>query len=265
MSRLRLPESALGVIAWLGFVLMAASFVVLVLTPTPSLPGIVAYHKKAESFAVVVLDPGHGGQDSGAMAGNVLEKDLTLDIAQRIDRLLAAQGVATLLTRAGDSYVSLTDRAQLINRVNDAILISIHFDDGPGPRVSGVETYFAAYQTTGAPRIASWLPFVQRITNNQPNVESQSLAGFIQQQLVAHTQAINRGTKAEQFYVLANARHPAVLIEGGFLTNKDEIAKLTSANYREQLASAISDGILNYRETLKHRAPVLAEAVPTAE
>jgi len=185
------------------------------------------------------------------MAGNILEKDLTLDIAQRVDRLLGVQGISTLLTRAGDSYVSLIDRTQLINRANDAIVVSIHFDQGPRPDVSGIETYFAAQQTTGIPTIASWLPFLQNIANVRPNLESQSLAQFIQQQLVAHTQAINRGTKAEQFYVLANVRHPAVLVEGGFLTNKNEIGKLLDANYREQLAVAISDGILKYRDTIE--------------
>ena len=185
------------------------------------------------------------------MAGNILEKDLTLDVAQRVDRLLGVQGISTLLTRAGDSYVSLNDRTQLINRANDAIVVSIHFDQGPRPDVSGIETYFAAQQTTRIPTIASWLPFLQNIANVRPNLESQSLAQFIQQQLVAHTQAINRGTKAEQFYVLANVRHPAVLVEGGFLTNKNEIGKLLDANYREQLAAAISDGILKYRNAIE--------------
>ena len=185
------------------------------------------------------------------MAGNILEKDLTLDIAQRVDRLLGVQGISTLLTRAGDSYVSLSERTELINRANDAIVVSIHFDQGPRPDVSGIETYFAAQQTTGIPTIASWVPFLQKIANVRPNLESQSLAQFIQQQLVTHTQAINRGTKAEQFYVLANARHPAVLVEGGFLSNKNEIGKLLDTNYREQLAAAISDGILKYRDTIK--------------
>ena len=185
------------------------------------------------------------------MAGNILEKDLTLDIAQRVDRLLGVRGISTLLTRAGDSYVSLSDRTELINRANDAIVVSIHFDQGPRPDVSGIETYFAAQQTTGIPTIASWLPILQKIANVRPNLESQSLAQFIQQQLVVHTQAINRGTKAEQFYVLANARHPAVLVEGGFLTNKNEIGKLLDTNYREQLAVAISDGILKYRDTIE--------------
>jgi N-acetylmuramoyl-L-alanine amidase len=252
MGRFRLSEPASHLIAWLGLILMALSFLMLMRAREPLMPHTTfPHHKKAEPFALVILDPGHGGQDSGAMAGNVLEKDLTFDVAQRVDRLLGAQGIPTLLTRAGDSYISLSERAELINRANDAIVVSIHFDEGPRSEVSGIETYFAAQQTTGVPTIASWLPFLQKIGNVQPNVESQSLAQFIQGQLVAHTQAINRGTKAEQFYVLANVRHPAVLVEAGFLTNKNEIGKLGDANYREQLAVAISDGILKYRDTIK--------------
>src|SRR5205823_13217107 len=93
--------------------------------------------------------------------------------------------------------------------------------------------------------------FCKRSLTSSRMWKVRALAQFVQQQLVAHTQAINRGTKAEQFYVLANVRHPAVLVEGGFLTNKNEIGKLADANYREQLAVAISDGILKYRDTIK--------------
>jgi N-acetylmuramoyl-L-alanine amidase len=247
----RLDARITSTIAWLGLALMAASFVMLVLQPAPLVPERIAQHKKAEPFAVVVLDPGHGGTDSGAMAGDVSEKDLTLDIAQRLERLLGSQGVATLMTRVGDSYVALADRAALANRAKDAILVSIHLNEGTRPMASGVETYFASQQTTASLRLASWLPFLQ--TGDQPNVESQSLAGFIQQELVTQTRANNRGTKAEQFYVLANVRHPAVLVEGGFLTNKDDVGKLSDANYREELAKAISSGIMKYRATLKQR------------
>ena len=147
--------------------------------------------------------------------------------------------------------MSLGDRAQLINRAKDAVLVSIHFNDGPRPEASGIETYFAAQQATGMPVIASWLPFLQKAANPRPNPASQSLARFIQQELVARTQAVDRGTKAQQFYVLANVRHPAVLVEGGFLTSKSDIGKLADAEYREQLATAITDGILQYRNTIK--------------
>jgi N-acetylmuramoyl-L-alanine amidase len=237
--------------AWLGLALMIASFFVLILRPAPLGPRQSARHRRAEPFALVVIDPGHGGTDSGAMAAGVLEKDLTLDIGQRVERLLRGQGVATLMTRLGDSYVSLADRAALANRADDAIFVSIHLNEGTRPLASGVETYFASQQTTGGLRLASWLPFLQ--TSEQPNIQSQSLAGFIQEELVTQTRAINRGTKAEQFYVLAKVRHPAVLVEGGFLTNKDDAGKLCDANYREELAAAISAGILKYRETLKQR------------
>src|SRR4030095_10368439 len=75
--------------------------------------------QKSKPFAVVVLDPGHGGEDSGAMCGEVMEKDLTLDVARRVDRLLDSEGVATLMTRLEDSYVSLADRAAFGNRANE--------------------------------------------------------------------------------------------------------------------------------------------------
>jgi len=262
MVRFGLSTRASETIAWLGLLLMTASFLTLLLMPEPFSPRLIVPHHKKAAFALVILDPGHGGQDSGAIAGGVLEKDLTLDIAQRVHRLLDAQGMMTLLTRSGDSYVSLGDRAQLINRADDALVVSIHLNDGPRPDASGIETYFAAQQATGIPLIASWLPFLQKVANPQPNLKSQSLAQFIQQQLVARTQAVNRGTKAQQFYVLANARHPAVLVEGGFLTGKNDIGRLADANYRELLAMGITDGILKYRDTVKALAGNVAQASP---
>jgi N-acetylmuramoyl-L-alanine amidase len=162
------------------------------------------------------------------------------------------------MTRVGDSYISLVERAALTNRVPDGIFVSIHFNEGNKPISTGVETYYADHQiTTGTPMV-SWLPFLQRASTQAPNFESQSLAGFIQEALVAHTQAADRGTKAQQYFVIANVRHPAVLVEGGFLTNKDENAKLGSEDYREQLAAAICDGVVRYRDLLKQRQPRLA-------
>src|SRR5207249_10220939 len=166
MGRFRLSEPASDLIAWLGLILMASAFLILTMTREPLLPHTsLSHHKKTEPFALVILDPGHGGQDSGAMAGNVLEKDLTFDVAQRVDRLLGGRGISTLLTRTGDSYVSLSERAQLINRANNAIVVSIHFDEGPRPDVSGIETYFAAQQNTGIPTIASMMPVLLKVGN----------------------------------------------------------------------------------------------------
>jgi N-acetylmuramoyl-L-alanine amidase len=203
-----------------------------------------------------VLDPGHGGQDSGAMCGPIYEKDLTLDIAQRVDRLLQAQGIATLMTRVGDSYVSLQERVALTNRARDCIFVSIHFNESK-KTASGVETYYAEQQAPPAPGLVSWIPFFQGPTAESPTLASQSLGRFIQEAMIARTKAPDRGTKAEQLFVIANVAAPAVLVEAGFL-NKEEFAKLESNDYRDQMAAAISEGILRYRDVLKERQLTLA-------
>jgi N-acetylmuramoyl-L-alanine amidase len=217
-------------------------------------------------FAVVVLDPGHGGQDSGAMCGGVMEKDLTLDVARRIDRLLDAEGIATLMTRLGDTYVSLADRAAFGNRVRDSIFVSIHFNEDNKPVASGVETYYAEHQIASAFALASWLPFLARPPSDSPKPESQSLASFIQEALVVRTRSVDRGTQTKQFFVIANVTSPAVLIEGGFLTNKEDVTKLASEDYRDQLAAAVADGILRYRDAVSQRKSALAATgLETAE
>jgi N-acetylmuramoyl-L-alanine amidase len=116
-----------------------------------------------------------------------------------------------------------------------------------------VETYYAAHQINSGATFASWLPFFSQPPLNSPKPESQSLAGFIQEALVARTRSIDRGTQAKQFFVIANVTSPAVLIEGGFITNKDELSKLVSEDYRDQLAAAVADGVLRYRDAVSQR------------
>lgn len=245
-------ENPRKAIAWFGVLLMLASFIWWQLLPTrsprrmtssPSLAG-------AGSFNFVVLDPGHGGQDSGAIREGILEKDLSLDVARRVARFVQAQGLTSLLTRGEDNYVSLSGRAEIANKQRGAIFVSIHFDEAGRAAATGVETYYAVHQISSTPSVVSWLPFLKRTSFETTNTESQSLAAFIQQSLVTHTKALNRGTRAEQFFVIANVRHPAVLVEGGFLTNKEDVSKLTSDAYREELAAAICEGIMRYRQVV---------------
>jgi len=166
--------------------------------------------------------------------------------------------MATVMTRVGDSYKSLAERVALTNRILDCIMVSIHFNEGNKSGSSGIETYYADHQITSGTPLISWLPFLQPTAVQLPNPESQNLAGCVQEALVSHTQAINRGTKAQQFFVIANVHHPAVLVEGGFLSNKDETAKLGNPEYREQIAGAISEGIFRYRDLLRQRRSALA-------
>lgn len=198
------------------------------------------------------------------MKGGILEKELALDVAHRVERFLQLQGIATLLTRTGDTYVSLADRAAIANAQRHCVFISIHFDDAARPAATGVETYYAARQISNSTRAASWFPFFQPSLESM-NVESQSLAAFVQEALVTHTQAVNRGTTPQQFFVIANVRHPAVLVEGGFLTNADEMNKLATGDYREQIAAAISDGVMRYRDVLRQQRIPLAVNLPGGE
>jgi N-acetylmuramoyl-L-alanine amidase len=243
----RLPAR---ILSWVGLLLIAAALIKLQSIPPNQYPAKRQELATAPPGAIkrVIIDAGHGGNDSGAMRAGISEKDLTLDVARRLDALIRANGIATTLTRSGDDTVSLANRAAIANQERDCVFVSIHFDEGSRATATGVQTFYAAQQASRFPSVKSWWPFAQQVSVNTDRVESQSLAGFIQDALVARTQAFNRGTTPQQFYVIANVYHPAVLIEGGFLTNSEDMAKLTSDAYREQMAAAINDGIMRYRE-----------------
>src|SRR5256885_9506448 len=250
-------------LAWIGLLLMAVSFIWLQVTAVPrSLTRLEPEPLPAAPFAIVVTDAGHGGQDSGTMKNGMLEKDLALDVAHRVERLLQERGLVVALTRADDTYVSLQDRATMANNQPESVFVSIHFDDAGRTAANGVETYYATHPISFPERVASWLPFLQRTSSDPPNLESQSLAASIQESLAARTQAVNRGTRPQQFYVIANVRHPAVLVEGGFLTNKDEAVKLADAADRARIAIGIAIGHLQYRDTLLGKETPLAVDLP---
>lgn len=261
----RLQRVVRSGLALAGLILMVASAAWWEWTAVPSQRPPPETAVAPSTASVVVIDAGHGGRDSGAMCAGMLEKDLTLDVAQRVDRLLQAQGVPTVLTRVGDAYVALPDRVALTNRVPHCVLVSIHFNEDNKAVSTGIETYYAEHQAGAGPALASWLPFWQKPGAPESNVESQSLAAFIQQELVARTQALNRGTKPKQFFVITNVRHPAALVEGGFLTNKDDMAKITNPEYREQIAVAIAEGVLRYRDVAKDRSATLAAGAGGSE
>ncbi len=211
-------------------------------------------------FSLVILDPGHGGGDSGAEVGGVREKDLTLDVARRAERLLQLEGLQTLLTRDNDRFVSLAERASVANRQHDCIFVSVHFNHEKKEAVTGVETYYAARQVPVTRSLVSWLPFLRRTISEPATAESESLARFLQEALVARTGALNRGTKTEQFYVISRVWHPAALVEGGFISNRSDATRLATAEYRQQIAVAISDGVKHYREVMTQKRSTLAVA-----
>ena len=251
-------------LAWFGLAVMLVCFVWLQLLPVPERVE-VSSSDRAERGPVrlVVIDAGHGGEDSGAIRDGILEKDLTLDVARRLEQLVRASGLRTVLTRSADQSVSLAERAAVANQQQNCVFVSIHFDEGGRTAATGVNTYYAARQAATTPTIGLWLPFLQRVAHEGANLDSQSLAGFVQQALVTRTGAVDRGTRAQQFYVIANVRHPAVLVEGGFLTNQEDLTRLTREEYRQELAAAISDGINEYREVVRQRPTVAGVQEPS--
>ncbi|MDQ6656247.1 MAG: N-acetylmuramoyl-L-alanine amidase, partial [Verrucomicrobiota bacterium] len=131
--------------AWAGFALMVVSVIWLELLPhhDDTSAETSAPESARGSITGVIIDAGHGGQDSGAEHAGVQEKNLTLDVALRLDRLLRAKGLKTILTRDGDAAVSLASRAAIANRESNCVFVSIHFDEGGRSAASGVQTFYA--------------------------------------------------------------------------------------------------------------------------
>lgn len=205
-------------------------------------PDFPAWLRLGDARAVaVILDPGHGGADSGAIAQGVVEKDLNLDVAHRLAAALGERHVTVRLTREDDRFVSLAERVRMANRTPGAIFVSIHFNDSPGASAaSGIETYYSSTRQTGL----LWVS-MNRATG-ECGRESQRLADCIQGALVMETAAANRGIKERSLYVTRRVLTPAVLVEGGFISHPGEARRLGDPAYRQRLAKSMAGGIFNY-------------------
>jgi N-acetylmuramoyl-L-alanine amidase len=177
----------------------------------------------SRTFTAVVIDAGHGGHDDGATtryAGR--EKDATLDVAMRLRPKLEAAGFQTVMTRNSDRFIPLDTRARISNRSDNVIFVSIHFNYSPRSHIHGSEVY---YKSRCSARIAD-------------NILAQ---------VSAIPGATSRGIRTANFRVLKANRYPAVLVECGYLTNPVEGRRCANGAYREQLATAISRGIVMQR------------------
>lgn len=212
----------------------------------PSFESQIAAHVHP-SFFTVVLDPGHGGKDDGAKGNGLTEKDLSLDVALRVEKLLKLFNFPTVLTRRDDTFISLAERAAIANRLENAIFVSIHFNHSAASSSTGVETFYASEKV--APEAAwTWIGFFNKPDPNTAD-NGETLAGFIQTSLVVKTDAVNRGIKARPLYVVRHTRCPAVLVEGGFINNPLEARMIGNSDYRDLLARSIADGIMTYQKT----------------
>jgi len=209
------------------------------------------------SIRTIVLDPGHGGADTGArgLSGHV-EKEWTLDVARHVASRLTDTGVRVVLTRESDITTPLEGRPSFCLAHGGDIFVSIHFNSG-GPTANGIETYCL----TPAGSASTDDPNARHRNDAQPanrwDERNVWLAHCVHVAALTATSAADRGVRRARFEVLRDANCPAILIEGGFLTNQTEEQQVLKAEYREHLAEAIARGILAYKhslETPSHRA-----------
>ena len=220
----------------------------------------------------IIIDAGHGGHDQGTSgAMGLLEKDVVLDVALRVAKLLQARmGAEVVLTRSDDTFIPLEERSAIANARRGDLFLSIHANSSPAPAVAGTETFFlnftnspgaldvAARENSGAGKSVGELrDLIQSITLNDKIAESQTFAQTLQRSLSAqaarsNVTAKNRGVKRAPFVVLIGASMPSVLAEIGFLTNARDEANLAKPDYRQKIAEALYKGVSQYSLSLSH-------------
>ena len=208
----------------------------------------------------VVLDPGHGGHDKGAVSRYGNEKDFALDVARKLRPPLQAKGLRVVMTREGDYFVPLDVRAQIANAARNSIFVSVHFNATNDDRnATGFEIF--SFTPRGAPSTSDNAVAPSSLSMQAGTlVDSQSLAlsACIYHSLLGHIPEFDRGIKRARFAVLRQTKVPAVLIEGGFLTERGESRLIANKDWRTKLAGAISVGIENYQAlAIKNQPPML--------
>src|SRR6266545_1520959 len=210
----------------------------------------------------IVLDPGHGGYDKGQVSRYGYEKDFVLDAARKLRPLLQAKGLRVMMTREGDYFVPLEVRAQIANAARNSIFVSIHFNGtNDNPNATGFEIF--SFTPRGAPSTSD-SAVASSSFSMQPgsavDAQSTALSACIYHSLLGHIPEYDRGIKRARFAVLRLTKVPAVLIEGGFLTEQGECKLIAQKEWRTKLAHAIGVGIDSYRALGIKKQPPLVVA-----
>lgn len=197
---------------------------------------------------LIVVDPGHGGKDPGAVYFGREEKHYCLSLGLKLNDILRARGYQVLLTRATDTQLELQERSEIANRAGADLFISLHFNASTNPFASGPETYFLRPGTDSghsSPATAKW---------------NAVLGYFVQRELVNGQNATDRGLKRAGFAVLRHIEMPGLLVEAAFMSEKTEAALLDDPATLHRMATAIADGIDAWKRTIERRHAALAPA-----
>ncbi|MDF7806647.1 N-acetylmuramoyl-L-alanine amidase [Pontiellaceae bacterium B12219] len=202
---------------------------------------------------LVVLDPGHGGNDPGASGSvtKIREKNVVLDISHRVRKLLEAKGVQVRMTRTGDTYPSLDSRTNLAYKLGADVFVSIHADGAASSSAHGVETFITSVAGYDSSNFYGQAGDKDAQRNNTYDAMNAILGFSLQSNLVNMSKREDRGLRRARFSVIKKAPCPSALVECGFLTNPDEESLLNTASYRESVARGITNGILGYFTMVK--------------
>src|SRR5262252_5558500 len=225
---------------------------------------LVRPHRVADvgNVQTVILDPGHGGHDKGQVSRYGAEKDFALDVARKLRPILQAKGFRVIMTREGDYFVPLEVRAKIANAAHNSIFVSIHFNaTGDNPDATGFEIF--SFTPRGAPSTSD-TALTSTSYSMQPgsgvDAQSMALSACVYHSLLGHIPEYDRGIKRARFAVLRLTKVPAVLIEGGFLTERGECKLIANKDWRAKLAGAIGVGIENYRALPLNKQPPMIVA-----
>jgi N-acetylmuramoyl-L-alanine amidase len=235
----------------------------------PAVPG---------ALRTIVLDPGHGDFDSGAVGPTGLrEKDVVLDVAMRLAPLLETKlGLKIILTRKSDIFVPLRERTRIANRYQADLFVSIHANADKSKRGRGVETFFLDLEPSdeearavaalengvinleknAAQELNALANLLWDLTETAHQRESSQLAEIVQNALEKNLSSPGRGVKTAHFYVLRGALMPAILTEVGFITHREEEKKLRNAEYRQAIAESLFKSIAEYKNIYEKRMGV---------
>src|SRR5438874_7602606 len=202
-----------------GLRLSVGSLMVVLVACSSSYAARAVRSSESGDSLTVVIDAGHGGHDRGGIPGQrVAEKNMTLDVAQRLRNVLSGAGYHVVMTRDSDVFVPLATRVAIANSYRNAIFVCIHFNATNRMGASGIETYFYTR-------------------------DSLPLASAVHHYVIGGAPSANRGVRRRGYYVLRKTNIPAVLVECGFLTNPTEAAYAQNTSYRQKLAQEIAAGI----------------------
>lgn len=179
----------------------------------------------------IVIDPGHGGKDQGAHKKNpnYEEKTLTLSTAKLLARYLSEMGYNTVITRHDDTFIALDERSDFANKLGADLFVSVHYNAASSKEAQGIEVFY-----------------YKEDTDKERVNASKALAGSVLGRIVKETQAKSRGVKHGNLAVVRETKMPAILIEGGFLTNQEDLEKIQNSKYRSMLARSIAMGVRDY-------------------